>query len=107
MASARVSLITTIACAAFLLVGSSSGQSTFGSITGIVTDPSGGAVPKAQVTVTNEGTQAVRETNTGATGVFNVANLDIGVYRPARRRAGVFNVRKDRPQPGGQSGSQY
>lgn len=56
-------------------------QSTFGSITGNVTDASGGIVPYAQVLVTNAGTGAVRETSTGTTGVYNVPNLDIGAYR--------------------------
>ena len=55
-------------------------QSTFGSITGVVTDPSGGLVLKAQVIVTNSGTGAVRQTATGSTGVFNVPNLDVGTY---------------------------
>jgi hypothetical protein len=55
-------------------------QSTFGSITGIVTDPSGAIIPNAEVDVTNEGTGAVRSTNSGSTGVYNVPNLDVGRY---------------------------
>ena len=68
-------------CALLLAAGPAASQSTFGSITGVVADPSGGVVPKAQVRVTNEGTGAVRDVSTGSTGVFNVANLDIGVYQ--------------------------
>jgi len=56
-------------------------QSTFGSITGTVTDPSSAVVPAAQVQVTNEGTGAIREVSTSAAGFFNVPNLDFGTYR--------------------------
>lgn len=73
-------LIFTGALLGFLFASLSLAQSTFGSITGIVTDQSGAIVPKAQITVTNAGTGAVRETNSGSTGVFNVPNLDIGAY---------------------------
>jgi hypothetical protein len=56
-------------------------QSTFGSITGIVRDPSGATVPEAEIEVHNEGTGAVRRTTTASSGVFNAPNLDLGVYR--------------------------
>ena len=64
----------------FLLCSIGFAQSTFGSITGLVTDPSGGLVVKAQITVTNSGTGIVRQVFTGTTGVFNVPNLDVGTY---------------------------
>jgi hypothetical protein len=68
--------------ASLLLLGSSGlAQSTFGSITGIVTDPSGSLVPDAKVSITNTATGAVRDTTTGTTGVFNAPNLDLGTYR--------------------------
>lgn len=74
--------LTTVICAALAFLASGAhGQSTFGSVTGIVTDPSGGVIPKAQVTVTNTGTGAIREVSTGSTGFFNLANLDVGVYQ--------------------------
>src|SRR5262245_18131498 len=69
------------ACCLLVAVGDAMGQSTFGSITGVVLDPSGGVIPNSQVTVTNLGTGARREANTGSTGVFNVSNLDVGSYR--------------------------
>jgi hypothetical protein len=56
-------------------------QSTFGSITGTVTDPAGALIPEAEVEVANEGTGAVRRTTTSSAGVFNVPNLDLGRYR--------------------------
>ncbi len=56
-------------------------QSTFGSITGTVTDPAAALVPGAEVEVTNEGTGTVRRATTSTGGVFNVPNLDLGRYK--------------------------
>lgn len=56
-------------------------QSTFGSITGIVKDPSGAVVPEAEIEVSNEGTGNLRKTSTSSAGVFNVPNLDLGLYK--------------------------
>ena len=73
--------IGTIMSAAVLFSGSALGQSTFGSITGVVSDASGAVVPTAKLSVTNEGTGAVRQAVSSSTGTFNVPNLDIGIYR--------------------------
>ncbi len=70
-----------VACAAVLLAHPSYSQSTFGSITGTVKDPATAAVPAADVEVSNLGTGAVHHVATGAAGVFNVPNLDLGTYR--------------------------
>ncbi|HYL37727.1 MAG TPA: TonB-dependent receptor [Bryobacteraceae bacterium] len=67
-------------CTGLLFASLGLAQSTFGSITGVVTDPSGSIVPNAEVSVTNAGTGGVRKVNTGSTGVFNVPNLDVGAY---------------------------
>lgn len=55
-------------------------QTTFGSITGTVTDPSGALVPGASVTVTSESQGSIRHAKTGASGVFNVPDLGGGSY---------------------------
>jgi hypothetical protein len=65
---------------ALLSVSSSLAQSTFGSITGEVKDPSGAVVPGADVLVTNQGTAAVRRLTTTSGGLFTVPNLDSGTY---------------------------
>src|SRR5215470_11210146 len=57
------------------------GQTTFGSITGTVTDQSGAFIPAAAITITNEGTAEERHMVTGEAGVFNVPNLNVGSYR--------------------------
>src|SRR5208282_1587043 len=57
------------------------GQSTYGSITGSVTDASGAIVTDAKVTLTNQGTAEKRTQSTGADGLFTFVNLFPGQYR--------------------------
>src|SRR5436190_3123315 len=66
---------------ALLLVPFAFGQSTFGSFTGTVKDPSGAVVPGATIEVINEGTGNTRQATTSSAGVFNVPNLDLGAYK--------------------------
>ena len=49
-------------------------------ITGVVTDPTGAAVPRAEVTVTNEATRANRTVRSNDDGNYTVLNLPVGVY---------------------------
>jgi hypothetical protein len=74
---------TLVFCVAlvFCLVPFVQGQATYGSITGAVTDPTGAAVPDAQVTLTNLGTQEKRTQPTGADGLYNFVNVIPGEYR--------------------------
>ena len=66
-------------CLAAMLMGSPlSAQSTFGSISGTVTDASGAAVADAQVTLTNVGTSAKQTYTTGADGLYSVRELESG-----------------------------
>jgi hypothetical protein len=55
-------------------------QSIGGRITGIITDPAGAVVQKASITVTNEGTGAVRRVTTGEDGFYVVPELPVGFY---------------------------
>lgn len=57
------------------------GQSTFGSITGTVTDKSSAAIPSARIVVTNEATGVTRTAKAGADGVYTVNDLLPGSYR--------------------------
>src|SRR5260370_31656487 len=59
-----------------------------GTITGTVTDVSGGVVPKARVTVRNEATNASRDAITNDDGDFTVALLPPGHYRVAVEKQG-------------------
>jgi hypothetical protein len=70
-----------VAFPVLLLAAAALGQSTFGSFTGTVTDPSGAVIPGATVEIINDGTGATRQVTTSSAGVFNVPNLDIGDYK--------------------------
>ena len=56
------------------------GQAVSGSITGIVTDPSGAAVSNAAVSVENTGTSLLTRTTTTNSGFYTVTNLIPGEY---------------------------
>src|SRR5262245_9492771 len=86
-ASAKAfALAAILSCSLF--VSQCAGQTTFGSITGTVADPTSAVVPNATVTVTNEGTGSARKVSTGSGGSFNVPNLDLGTYRVSISAAG-------------------
>jgi hypothetical protein len=55
-------------------------QSTGGRIRGTVTDPSGGAVTAANVTLINEGTHATRDVQSGANGEYIFLEVPVGTY---------------------------
>ena len=55
-------------------------QTSFGTITGIVTDPSGAVVAGAKVTIANVDTNGVREFQTDPSGTYNVPSLPPGHY---------------------------
>src|SRR5271170_755246 len=83
-------------CLAAMLLGAPlSAQSTFGSISGSVTDASGAAVPDAQVTLTNLGTAAKQTYTTGSDGLYQFANLNPGEYRVDFEKAGFKHTKRD------------
>jgi hypothetical protein len=53
------------------LVAPAHAQTPTGEISGIVTDPSGSAVPGVTITLTNIGTNAVREVQTNSAGLYS------------------------------------
>jgi hypothetical protein len=70
----------------FLLLGLASwvaGQTTLGSFTGRVQDPSGAAVPSAHVTATNVSTGFAFKTVTNQAGAFSLQQLTLGAYEIA------------------------
>lgn len=63
-----------------LLVGVHAQSSTTGNITGTVRDPQGAAVPKAEVTVTDEKTGVSRTVSATDDGFYNATSLPAGIY---------------------------
>lgn len=61
-------------CGCLLLAGSALGQS-FGTISGNITDPSGAAVPKAKVVITETGTSFTRTVTANGSGQYVIPNL--------------------------------
>src|SRR5882762_3070253 len=72
------SLLTMVAL--WLLVASVAAQDFRGSITGRVTDPSGGVVPGALITVTNTATNVSNSATTNEAGAYSVLYLPPGQY---------------------------
>jgi hypothetical protein len=70
----HILLLGLLACALFA-------QSERGSITGIVTDSTGAAIPSAEVSITNRDTATVVKVTASAAGDYSVPNLLPGVYR--------------------------
>ena len=56
-------------------------QSERGSITGLITDPTGAAIAGAELSVINRDTNAVAKTTSTSTGEFTLPNLPPGNYR--------------------------
>src|SRR5712692_2096157 len=79
----------------FVSASSARAQSTYGSITGSVFDPSGAAIADAQVTLTNLGTAEKRTQPTGADGLYTFVNLIPGNYRIAAEKPGFKRVTRE------------
>ncbi len=68
------------------------GQTTFGTILGTVTDPSGAVMPDVVVTVTNQGENISREVHSDAQGNYQAENLKAGLYTVTVRATGFREV---------------
>jgi hypothetical protein len=89
-------LIPLAMCGLLLVSSGLFAQSTFGTITGVVTDQSGAIIKGASVQIKNQSTNAVRTILTDAEGVYRAVNLDPGVYTIAFSSTGFAEVsRKD------------
>src|SRR5262249_32355763 len=71
------------------------GQSTYGSISGAVVDPSGAAMPGVTVTLSNTGTAEKRVQTTGADGLYNFVNLIPGDYKFDMQKEGFKHVLRE------------
>src|SRR5258708_3462945 len=72
-------VLATLLCFAFA-PSALHAQTSFGRISGSVTDPSGAAIPAATVKIINMETQNVRTVETDGNGFYTVTNLPVGPY---------------------------
>src|SRR5579872_152247 len=70
------------------------GQTDTATITGIVTDPSGAAVPGAAVEATDRATGLKYRETTNASGVYSVTALPVGVYNLSVTRPGFQTIER-------------
>src|SRR5712664_864947 len=81
MNPSRVSfLFGTLFSLFFLAVGTADGQTSRGTLTGTITDSAGAIISKAAITITQVGTNAVRQTTTNEAGIYRFDALDLGTY---------------------------
>jgi hypothetical protein len=89
----RLSAVTALVSALLLLAPALLAQSNVATITGIVTDQTGAAVPGCQVVITNTATGAVSRTESNASGVYLAPSLLPGPYKIEFQASG-FNLRE-------------
>jgi hypothetical protein len=75
--------------------GTALAQSTFATLTGTITDPSGAVLPRTTVTVTNITTGVARTTTTSGTGEYQLPNLDAGAYLLEARLSGFADATRE------------
>ncbi|HEV3467805.1 MAG TPA: carboxypeptidase-like regulatory domain-containing protein [Pyrinomonadaceae bacterium] len=83
--------LTRLTLCAFLLLSlgvAARAQGTASRVTGLVTDQSGGTVPGATVTLTNEGTNVSFTTQTTDAGTYVFDSVQVGVYTVAVEKQG-------------------
>jgi hypothetical protein len=73
-------MLCALAAVLFLSPGAASAQALYGSVTGVISDTSGAAVPGATVTITNTETGLELSTITDAVGAYTVRNVPGGTY---------------------------
>jgi len=81
-----------LAVFAVLFTSVLSSQTITGSITGVVTDPTGAVVANVKVVATNTGTNVTYPTTTNDVGVYNLVFLPVGQYTVSAQAQGFKKV---------------
>src|SRR5437899_1749074 len=87
----RLGILRVIAIAFCVLVltnGIAVAQTSRGTLTGVITDPSGAAIATAAVTITHLNTNVKRQTTTNETGVYRFDAVDLGTYLLSVQKTG-------------------
>ena len=74
-------LAAALVAAVIILAAGVRAQSNSGSITGIVADANGAAIPNASITVTNVGTNAATTVQSNGEGLYEALSLPTGLYK--------------------------
>jgi len=85
-------LALSVALSAVCLPGPGLAQTTFGTILGTVTDPSGAVMPNVTITVTNEGENISHNVTSDAQGNYQAENLKAGQYTVTAQVSGFKEV---------------
>ena len=86
--------------AAVILPWTAPAQTLYGTLSGTVTDKTGAVVPNVTVTVTSQGTGAVRSATTGPQGDYQFSDLLPGSYTVSFQAAGFAGTsRRTLPWP--------
>ena len=91
----RSKFILSILLAAGFLGGISSAQTSRGTVSGIVTDPSGSAIASAAAVLRNTATGVTRDTITNGSGVYRFDAVDPGPYQVNIKSAGFRAAQTD------------
>ena len=85
----RIYFAGLIFCVAAIVLNA---QDVTGKITGVVSDPSGSAIPNAKVSAINTGTKTSKSATTDANGVYQIVQLPPGDYQVSAQAPGFSNV---------------
>jgi hypothetical protein len=75
----KANVVFSLGCL-LLLTAAAFAQDANGRISGTITDNSGGVVPKAQITVTNQNSKLTWKSTSDEKGFYIVTNLPVGIY---------------------------
>jgi hypothetical protein len=92
MSSRLLSLLVLSLALILCLPQLSPAQSTYGAISGAVTDPTGAAIGDAQVTLTSVSTAESRSQTTGPDGLYSFVNLIPGEYKIDIQKQGFKHI---------------
>src|SRR6185312_9297258 len=97
--------ILTASIVTFLTIGAAGQSLVSGDVTGIISDPSGAVIPKAPVTLRNNGTGQTQTTETNQSGAYRFSLVSPGQYTVAVNASGFKNTERSVTVAVGQSTS--
>ena len=86
--------ILTLLIALFGLSLTAAAQTSRGTVSGVVSDPTGAVIPGATITLTSEGTGLSRDTSTNDEGAYRFDAVDLGTYTVVITASGFGTLTK-------------